>query len=295
MTAPLLATEYAFQYPYAGELRDFFRCYESNAGFSSTFGAMLAALMRCSIGNGPPAGWDPYADAIDRTSRGTAVYRTLQRMAAEPHHVTVLVRLYGGRADDDGYREFGDLAPLVSLTRAAEEIRETLVLVESEPRAERTGARVADARREHRDTVCRDFWHEAGERAAAIEQHGRLVDRLAALQSRANAGEELGAGSLRALASGDMRLRDIACRIKASDELLGMLLKAYRYDGEARARAGAIAGADREVSAEDAVRAILARKKGDPDRVVFAVEARREAEAMRKAAHAAYKLARRAA
>ena len=114
----------------ARELGAFFREYDAAIGFKSTFSAMLAAASGVAIGSGPPAGWDPYAEIIDRISQGTRVYRALKRMdaAGQSAHVCVLFRLYGPRNGATERAEFGDLAPLAAFTDAAEQARVELVL-----------------------------------------------------------------------------------------------------------------------------------------------------------------------
>lgn len=321
----------------ARELGAFFREYDAAIGFRSTFSAMLAAASGVAIGSGPPASWDPYAEIIDRISRGTKVYRTLKRMdaAGQSAHVCVLYRLHGPRNGTTERAEFGDLAPLAAFTDAAEEARVELVLRESTRREERVCTLVARSRKEQIAELAEMFWTEVGviHRAEASllrldqdedDRPGTLRElrtRLAKVQEALLAEAEPGPsrkarraaqleGQIARAEERDRRAparaTELERRIEAGWRLLEQILEGVAYDGTLRARLGAIAGTDREITVEDALRAKLdppKRRQGDREayaawsaaRSVFIAEVKAQAEAMRKAAHAAYRKAKGAA
>lgn len=142
------------------ELHDFWCAYEAAIGFRSTFSAMLAAHQGVSLGAGPPGGWDPYAENIDRISNGSRTYRALRRL--ETGDLVVLYRLYGPRNPSNDHAALGDLSPLAALSDAAHEERDALVLRESTRRSDVAGERVeADVRR-RREELEEMFWTEVG-------------------------------------------------------------------------------------------------------------------------------------
>lgn len=306
VTAPTSAkTEmgYAFDLAYSVELRDYFQTGPASTGVRSSFGTMLAQLEGCQLGGGSVESRDPYAEVVDKLSRHALVERTLRRI--EPWHATVLRRYFDAPSPAEsewtdfgpmlvaGVGLIGGLASLVPLTREAHELRDEMAAQLGERRAERCSDADADrVRKERRDEIAALFWAEAAARAEAAAKHDRLVERLDRWQAKANDGQGLSAHQQRVLADGDAKLRELARRVRAGDDWLASLLSAYADDGRARSAVSAVAGADAEVSVHDAVRRMLRRKRGDEERVRFVANAKLEAQRLRKAAHAAYKLAR---
>lgn len=241
------------------ELREFWCGYESAIGFRSTFSAMIAAHQGIALGSGPPAGWDPYAEVIDRLSSGRRLYRALRRLGTAD--VVVLWRLYGPRNPQRDVPSLGDLSPLAELTTAAQGAREAIVLRESTRRSDGVGPRTAAALARRREELVEMFWIE-------VTEIRRVEERAPRVRS-------------------DRRLAELQARVDAGWKLLGQLNDAIQYDGTIRAQVGAIEGTDREVTVGDAVRARAKDK-------AFVDEVKREAGAMRERALSAYRAARAA-
>lgn len=290
--------EYGWQTD-ARELRAFFQEYEADVGFKSTFSAMLAAHAGVALGSGPPSGWDPYAERIDRITRGTRVYRTLKAMDAAGHgyDVDVLSRLYGPRNGAAERPEFGELAPLAVYTDAVSIARDDLVFRESSRREERSGAAVLGLAETTKAELERDFWATASRIVAAERRIAWHRARLERIEADVDPDKDLVRAQSRAAIA---RLPHI---VDGWHELQRRILDAYVYDGSLRARLGAITSTDRELTAEDAIRSKLDTPKritGDREahatwrtaRSVFVVEVTQQAEAMRRAAHAAYRKAK---
>jgi hypothetical protein len=288
----------------ARELQAFFCGYEASVGFGSTYHAMISAWAGVRHGSGPPASWDPYAAIVHKISEGMSVFRALKLLDEGGHteDVVVLFKLYGPRSPHERV-EFGDLAPLAIYTQAAADARDQIAARLGTVREEGLGDRVERDHATVRRELERDFWREAGRIARLLEQHGKWVDRLDALQSRENAGAELGPRCVGWLADGHRRLAELEARIRASEQLQGQILDAYLYDGRLRARLGALAGADREVTVEDAIRARLdqpARAASCADakaawkaaKRAFIDQVRTEAGKLRRRAHAQYRAAK---
>lgn len=243
------------------ELHGFWHWYEADIGFRSTFSAMLAAHAGVALGEGPPMGWDPYAEIVETISDGTRIYRALRRMHTAD--VVVLYRLYGPRRPSDEHEALGELGPLAPLTAAARQAREDIVLARSTPESERVAERVATQQDARRARLEEFFWREVG----------RLTKLEAKLPRARTAARQV----------------EIARRIAEVRDILRAVVGAYQSDGVVRATIGAIESTDREVTLQDAVRARLAARDAS-----FVAEVRREATAMRVAALEAYREACRA-
>ena len=235
--------------------------------------------------------------------RATRVLERLRRMIDKPsgwRHVEVLRRLCGPRRAAADYATLGDVAPIATLTAAVAEARDALALAEGEARDERTAAAWDDNHpRLQRDTE-RRFWKAAG-------MPSQLRARAEASRAEALVAEAAGKGEARARLEASARW----CETRAAlldDELpttlAGLLyeyeIRAANYEqGRLSARLSAMASADREITAEDALRVRLApaaphlpkaaRAAHDAARKAFAVEVRRQAERLRIAAAGAYR------
>lgn len=249
------------------EISEFFNGYEASVGFGSTYSAMLAAASGVAMGAGTPASWDPYAEIVPSLSAAKCVYRALRHMHTSD--VLVLYLLYGPRRAA-ARAEIGELSPLLPLTRAAEEWRDALVLRESTERESSVGRACGAALAIARVEIEELFWREAGVQM-------RLARR-------------------RRTRPGDVR------RLEAGRAWMRQLLQAHRCDGTLRARLGAIAGSDREITIEHALRVKLdlaprhdrdALREWRAARDVFLAEARAEAAEMQARAREAYRSARR--
>lgn len=103
------------------QLRSFFLEYESEIGWSSTYGAMAARLSGTSGGGGRADALEIMSEVVDRghIKRGRQVFLILNRMISrgESKHVTVLYKLHGDVDPNARYDVFGnELAPLAELT-----------------------------------------------------------------------------------------------------------------------------------------------------------------------------------
>jgi len=298
------SADLGLRYPFASELREYFECYESAIGFRSTFSVMLSALNGLSLGDG--GNRDPLAEMMDhpRVLEGNRVARTISRLweTGAGRHAAVLSLLYGSRGSVEWSEAFGALAPLTPMTMAVTEARDHLAMREGVRREEIAGQTTAAAQSVGRDQIEHEFWATATRRSKAIAEHAKLVDRLDALQAQANDGAPLSTRSVTLLGDGDKRLAALERQIAGMDDFLWRLLCAYRADGVARAKVGALAGADLEVTTAAAVRSKLIPPRGmDGDakaawalaRAAFVAQVLHEAGALRRAAHEAYKTARR--
>lgn len=217
------------------DLRFFFCEYEADAGVSSTFGPMLAALAGVQMGTG---GYRDYHEApaalVDGrvTKRANRVRRRLLAMVdrGESALMTVLYRLYGPRCPSAPYEEFGELAPLAELTEAADEAREEMARKEGAARTESAGEALDPEKRE------RDFWWAAG-------HFTKLDDAVAKLTAEAKAepSEALAA------AIGERKARRAAWR-----EVMRTAMNGTVNAASAQRTAGA--SADRELTTAAALR-----------------------------------------
>lgn len=307
----------------ARELAAFFRGYAADVRLKSTFSAMLAALEGVPVGAGAPAGWDPYAGILDRIAQGGRVYRRLVRMGEQGHdlEVCVLARLYGDTNLVHERPDFAELGPIIDLTAAAREAREDLVLEESTIRADAAAERVGvllGARRAELEAMA-----DAEERT--LEKRERRLARLTAcsgavygakqnvadleadVESTAGKAQERAIAKLRAArerlqrleedaAAAPAKMATLVARIAAGKQLLKQLRDGAAYDGVVRAQTGALAGTDREITVEAAIRAIMEPRKRsratDERRARFVALALEQADTMRRAAHAAYRTAK---
>ncbi len=278
----------------AENLRKFFCEYDATIGFRSTFSAMLAAHAGVQLGAGSQAGWDPYAEIIDRITAGSRVYRRLRLMAmpVEDHglgqveHVVVLWRLYGPRNGRTERTDFGSGAPgvwaslLASMSETAEDARADLVLRESTIRSESVGSQVGRNRKQFLRDFEELFWQEAStvtrleaQVADAVDADTREARRvradaaIASLRERAEAATESTRTKLALQLDGAIqrraslaevewvdRLQAKERRIEAGWKVMGQIVDAVMYDGTLRARLGAIESADREITIDDAIR-----------------------------------------
>lgn len=290
------------------EMSEFFNASESRVGFKSTFSAMLAAEAGVALGSGPPSGYDPYADALDHITRGTQMRRRFARIPAA--EARTLEHLYGPRTTNDR-REFGELSPIIPFTAASREAREQLVLDESTVRSERVAPRVNRALAERRAELEEMFWHEAGvvtELETSMRRAECQIEKAKAKVKRLTEQLETTAGDAqqrvierRSKAQGKLqsttdtaapRLRRWHRRHAAGRQLLKQLLDGFSYDGAVRASIGTIEATDREITVEDAIRQIMSLPAKTKRRIEFIAAATAQAEVLRTAAHAAYRLAK---
>lgn len=271
------------------ELAFFFCRYEEEIGQRSTHGAMLAAWGGTSGGE-PHDAHERMAELVDsraisRAGRIRAALRMLHH-----HDVVVLWRLFGPRNLATARPELGDASPLADLTDACERAREELALRSGEAREERVAAALETSGAAIRADAEREFWRCAGrllrldERAA---HHRAVLARPAATDAtRARSGAALG----------DIEHR----RVLVTLELRAWLAGAT-YDGLPAARCTACASADRELSAQDALRIRLATSslpKGPQRdaqverRRLFIVDVKRDAATLRLRASRAYQAAK---
>lgn len=287
----------------ADELRRFFREYESCAGFKSTFGPMLAVACGAIGSGGPPAKVDYLAERVDTMRPLTRTYRRLRHMddTGFRKEVVVLAKLHGFQHPSLHRQEFEDLSPIVDMTTAALDARDDLVATDGERRADLAGLSIDRIRPDCRRELERDFWREAGKIERLTKAHNRIVDRLDRAQEKLASGEGLSKRALTLLDSGNARLSSYALRINASVELQGKILDAFLSNGRVAARIGAMMSADRATSTWDAIRWKLDKPPGlhgdalaawNADRTSFILQARREAEELRRSAHTAYRKAR---
>jgi hypothetical protein len=299
------SADLGLRYPFASELREYFECFESAIGFRSTFSVMISALNGLPLGGGS-GNRDPLAELMDhpRIAEGNRVSRTISKLwdTGAGRHAAVLTILYGSKGSVEWSEAFGALAPLAPMTMAVTEARDQLATREGMRREEIVGRSTTEAQAAVREEIEHEFWATATRRSKAIAEHAKLVDRLDALQAQANDGAPLSTRSVTLLGDGDKRLAALERQIAGMDDFLWRLLCAYRADGVARAKVGALAGADREVTTAAAVRSKLIPPRGmDGDakaawalaRAAFVAQVLHEAGALRRAAHEAYKAARR--
>ncbi len=298
--------ELGFQYPFALEIRDFFRHYEAMIGWGSTFSMMLAAASGFDVGMGPPDDWDPFAKIVDILRKHRHVHQTLCQMDSDGHpdSVRVLATLYAPHrhypGDEDGV--WGELAALAPLSETVVMLRDDMAAVSGEIREVAVGRRTAASAKRQRAKLATEFWREVVRREKLMQTHARLERRLAYVQAKKDAGEPLEVRERKDLETGQAELRSIEIRHRAMHELLGKIIEAYNYDGVLRARIGAMVAADRELTANDAIRSKLAgestgtkeeRTVAKDGRKSFVAQVRLEAGVMRKRAHADYAEARR--
>lgn len=320
--------EYGWQSD-AHELGEFFCGYESAIGFRSTFSAMIAASEGVSLGTGPRANWDPYAEMVDRNAHYRETYRTLKRMNNE--EVVILFRLYGMQNAASSTLEFGELSGLVAYTEAAEQLRDDFVLRESTRSEETVSGHMQTEQRRSRSELEALFWGCAWSQTMAEAERERLAETVAAKQGRCRGlmmraldlleskprlawEAAIAAMKIPAWLDGAARRdRRLVEQIAADRVLQGIVLDEWDRTtseegrGSLRARLGAITWTDRHITTEDAITARLTYRgrrdadgKPDPDahaawvatKAVFVETAMKQAISMKRRAHAAYRLAK---
>lgn len=276
------------------DLKRFWREHEAAIGIRSNFGSMLAALERMSPGGGNPADWNPYVDRMPELSRCRRTWQTLREMDARGQalELVALHRLYGDVLCPPEYRKaFGDLAPLASLTDAAETARARLACETGLEREARVAEPMQRAMADSRAKLHQDL-----ERAVKAANH--VVDRIDALNRKIAADVAKAAAAPdepvdAEVAERPARVAALARRLTAWDQHIATLEAAAQCDGVLRARIGVLAGADREVTVDDAIRHTLHRTRHDvANRSAFVVAIKGDASALSSRAHAAYQIAK---
>lgn len=208
---------------------------------------------------GSPAAWDDVESRmvalVDSGSvRRAGVVRSALRQV-HPRHLVVLYRVCGPRNGHAEHAVFGDLAPIADLTDAAETLRDHYALrlgVEREADVTATSAAALDALLEERAGW---FWR------AAQEEHD-LRARAYVSEGRALLAETEAAERARLLARAERRRKEADLRRTEQ----GLALRAHEAAvrdgarGSLSARLSALASADREISAADALSRRLAEK-----------------------------------
>lgn len=253
-----------------GFLRAFFQGYEAAVGFSSTFSAMTAAANGLSIGEGP-VNTDPLADKLPTIHHYTTTWRALRWMDdnGHRHDLIVLFKLYGHRKPTtvDGWFE-ATIAPLVTMTDAAEDARAEMAFTRSAPREESLNARLAQAWSERRSGYEVQFWEAAGH-----------VMRLTAKANPSPKATE---------------------KLRAWQTVMAQSLQAFTQpDTSLQARLALLTNEDRATTVEDAVHHTLHfsgresdRQEHDNARRSFIAQAKREATELRQRALMVYQHAR---
>jgi hypothetical protein len=206
--------------------------------------------------------------------------------------LVALHRLYGDVLCPAEYRKaFSDLAPLASLTDAAAAARDRLACETGLEREARAVEPMQRAMADSRAQLQRDL-----ERAVKAANH--VVDRIDALN------RHIARDVAKAAAAPDepvdveaterpARVAALARRLTAWDQHIAAIEAAAQCDGVLRARIGVLAGADREVTVDDAIRHTLHRTRHDvANRSAFVVAVRKDASALKARAHEAYKAAK---
>lgn len=217
-----------------------------------------------------PTHYDKLAQIVPYLTAGKRVYRTLLWMAEHGQglYVTVLWRLYGPHWWGK-HTTFGQLAPLVAYTWAAEGAREEMAFERSVDREADTATATQTMHAIKRDDIEIAFWMMAGTMNAAEQTgakaiatmaaaHGRgavlaRVDIETATAKRAYATKRGLDVQSKKIASAGRRREKAQRTIAATREFMRGLLDAYAYDGVLRARLGAITAADLETDADGAI------------------------------------------
>jgi hypothetical protein len=276
------------------DLMRFWREHEAAIGIRSNFGSMLAALEGMAAGSGPPAGWDPHSERIEEIGRCRRTWQVLRAMDARGQTVEIVAlhRLYGDVMCPVGYRgTFGDLAPLVSLTDAASAARDRLA---ADAGAEREEAVIEPASR----AMAHGRARIEGDIESAVEAANRVVDQIDKLgvligrdQARASKSPD---EPLSPVAAGRPRRHaDLTRRLAGWDAHIAILQGAVTCDGVLRARHGALASADHEITVDDAIQQTLRQTARDvAARSAFVVAVSMDAKALKVRAHEAYRAAK---
>jgi hypothetical protein len=278
------------------DLMRFWREHEAAIGIRSNFGSMLAALEGMAPGSGPPAGWDPLVDRVLEIGRCRRTWQVLREMDSQglTLEIVALHRLYGDVLCPLEYRgAFGDVAALASLTDAAEGARDRLAYEVGTAREQAVvdgpleGA-VAENRAQLEREIARSV-EAANKVVGRIDWHGRRIERC-----EAKAAHHPDEPADPKLPVHRARRADLTRRLAAWDAHIVHMQKAAECDGVLRARHGALAGADREVTVDDAIRHVLQKTRNDvAARSAFVVGVVQDAKALRARAHEAYKEAKR--
>lgn len=287
----------------AEELRRFFREYESNAGFKSTFAPMLAVAAGASISQGPPPTIDYMAERVDAMRPLTRTYRVLKRMDETGFRgeVVVLSRLYGHHHPSMMRPEFGDMSTVVDLTDAAIEARDQLVADEGERRADLAGMSIDRIHPDGRQALEEDLVREEARCERLVASYNRLVDRLNRTDAKRASGILLTAKQEALLESGNARLQALSAKIQASEDLQSNIEGALRSNGRVVARIGAMMATDRATTVWDAIRWKLDKPHGlkgealaawEAERRSFILRVRKEADELRRRAHAQFRIAK---
>lgn len=208
---------------------------------------------------------DEMPDRIDRgvLRRARELYHALCVMPSE--HVTTLWLLCGPRRPQEWDHVFGDLAPIVHLTSAAEEARERLATREGEAREEAT-----ERRWDGDEDIAETFWMAAGDWM-------RLGEEIELRRANPRMRKPKSVAITERLVLERAWWRDVMKRV---------------VEGRLSARISALASADHELTTKDAIRRCL-RAQGETKRL-FVASATRHAVRMRIAAAVAFRGARRA-
>ena len=267
------------------ELGRYFRWGEADIGFRSNFGAMEHQLI---IGGGPPSfdeAPDPHASRIGNhmlaTTSTTLVWRALKRLDERGGgvYVIALYRLYGPwfPSDNPWRKEFKDLAPLLTMTDAAEDARADLAAKRADDEGERTTLKLVQGP----DQGAEHFWRMAPRWTQVAEEWEALRKRHKDPKTPVEEREKIA-----------RRARVLATERSALRKNLMAQVVPVRATAEmgVRARISHCQSCDRATTVHDAVALGL---EGDaPARHAFAVALRREAVALRKSAHLSYRDAR---
>ncbi|WP_394849610.1 hypothetical protein LZC95_19435 [Pendulispora brunnea] len=294
-------------------LHAFFCEYESAIGFRSTFREMIVVLAWGDVPSGMavhasrPAVNDAEDRMLERIALGVVgparkIYQALSLMASrgEGALVSVLWLLHGHRHPTAAYHVFSDVAPIVHLTDAAEEVREKLALHDGDERYDRVTRDYPTALAAQREAITAEFWRTVGLIHRADERVGRWTRRP--LPRKKDESDEAYAGRSKERES---KVQHYTRMRLAWWRLLEQLLRAYDYDGTTSASNSAVAEADREATPQAAIRWRLAyrgpRVNGRPvhqamkahqiARAAFVASARRSAEKLRIRAALAYRSA----
>lgn len=220
---------------FQAEISSLFQEADTQVGVRSVFGAQLEAA-QSGVVSEPTYDYD--AKIVDVIASGTVrrqriAWLTLRRMLAvgQEREVVVLHLLFG-HARYPSLLGFGDLAPIVHLTQAADDAREELATAEGERRmASLATSFSAEALDFRRTAIAEAFWRIAT-KATRIEAKS---NRLAAK------GDDVGAAELWR-------------GVERNWRHLGDLLREYHLDPTPRAMAGACAHEDAAITPRDALR-----------------------------------------
>lgn len=218
-----------------------------------------------------------YCDNKARSRSYRDTYRTLQAMPGAL--VAVLHLLFGDPAPGDYPPGFGDVAAIVHLTDAAEELRADMAADDSSAHMARLGVVFSeDALRARREALAEEFWRWAGKWMRFSRQHDSRI---------AN-------GRLIAAA-------DVKAKVDHARRCMRQLLDEYPRDPVVRAYTGACAQSDHEWTTRGAIRHALGFARtadgkplkspyelGKEKREALILRLRKDAESLRGRAMRAY-------